>query len=573
MASSEGAGVTTGQPNLHKQDLSKLDVKRLTALSPEVISRQATINIGTIGHVAHGKSTVVKAISGVQTVRFKNELERNITIKLDQLQFDRKGTYITWPKNLKGRKVNLKQAILDCENYEKEMLIPRGVKRKAEVLRKVRPNKNNSTYSKEYEVEKILDQEYDVFTKTPMFHVKWKGYSLEQTTWEPFDHLRHCPLVLNQFLAEKLGSQVLDALCEKLNISGQLSDQNLLERLKILDLSTLPEKLDIQEKLLQLLATPPKERHIHKLEEGKRSILLYQLVLKREVQMKKIKAWEDSINDLDKGEAIITVENTVDLEGPPEDFTYINEYVAKCGIQVRSVPEKGCSCVECGPRLKNCCGVQPYNGFTFKGKDKVNVNPGTAIYECNKKCKCKKNCRNRVVQNGRKVPLCIFRTSNGCGWGVRAMRKIHCGEFVCEYVGELITFEEAEIRGKTYDEEGRTYLFDLDYHTKDNPYTVDAAKMGNVSHFINHSCDPNLGVYAVWINNPDPNLPRLALFALREIERDEEISFDYMINIDPLVPTTPEKPRFLHTPDKNQVIEQGRSICKCDADSCRRYLF
>lgn len=47
-----------------------------------MISRQATINIGTIGHVAHGKSTVVKAISGVQTVRFKNELERNITIKL-----------------------------------------------------------------------------------------------------------------------------------------------------------------------------------------------------------------------------------------------------------------------------------------------------------------------------------------------------------------------------------------------------------------------------------------------------------------------------------------------------------
>jgi len=64
---------------LHLQDVSKL-----TPLSPEVISRQATINIGTIGHVAHGKSTVVKAISGVQTVRFKNELERNITIKLGE---------------------------------------------------------------------------------------------------------------------------------------------------------------------------------------------------------------------------------------------------------------------------------------------------------------------------------------------------------------------------------------------------------------------------------------------------------------------------------------------------------
>jgi translation initiation factor 2 subunit 3 len=60
----------------------EIDPTTLTPLSAEVIHHQATINIGTIGHVAHGKSTVVKAISGVQTVRFKNELERNITIKL-----------------------------------------------------------------------------------------------------------------------------------------------------------------------------------------------------------------------------------------------------------------------------------------------------------------------------------------------------------------------------------------------------------------------------------------------------------------------------------------------------------
>ncbi|OQR74478.1 eukaryotic translation initiation factor 2 subunit 3-like [Tropilaelaps mercedesae] len=71
-----------GQPHLAKQDLATLDISKLNAFTHEVISRQATINIGTIGHVAHGKSTVVKAISGVQTVRFKNELERNITIKL-----------------------------------------------------------------------------------------------------------------------------------------------------------------------------------------------------------------------------------------------------------------------------------------------------------------------------------------------------------------------------------------------------------------------------------------------------------------------------------------------------------
>jgi translation initiation factor 2 subunit 3 len=59
---------------LMEQDLAKLDPAKLNPLSPEVISRQATINIGTIGHVAHGKSTVVKAISGVQTVRARIQL-------------------------------------------------------------------------------------------------------------------------------------------------------------------------------------------------------------------------------------------------------------------------------------------------------------------------------------------------------------------------------------------------------------------------------------------------------------------------------------------------------------------
>jgi len=71
-----------GDDGLAVQDLSTLDVSKLTPLTPEVISRQATMNVGTIGHVAHGKSTVVKGLSGVHTVRFKQEKERNITIKL-----------------------------------------------------------------------------------------------------------------------------------------------------------------------------------------------------------------------------------------------------------------------------------------------------------------------------------------------------------------------------------------------------------------------------------------------------------------------------------------------------------
>ncbi|CRG87990.1 Eukaryotic translation initiation factor 2 subunit gamma [Talaromyces islandicus] len=71
------------RPFLPEQpDPNTVDFSTLSPLSPEIIARQATINIGTIGHVAHGKSTVVKAISEVHTIRFKTEQERNITIKL-----------------------------------------------------------------------------------------------------------------------------------------------------------------------------------------------------------------------------------------------------------------------------------------------------------------------------------------------------------------------------------------------------------------------------------------------------------------------------------------------------------
>ena len=51
----------------------------------------------------------------------------------------------------------------------------------------------------------------------------------------------------------------------------------------------------------------------------------------------------------------------------------------------------------------------------------------------------------------------------------------------------MITNEEAERRGRVYDANGRTYLFDLDYNDGDCPFTVDAGRYGNVSHFVNHS--------------------------------------------------------------------------------------
>jgi len=46
------------------------------------IPRQPECNIGTIGHVDHGKTTLVEAITGVWAARHSEELRRGITIKL-----------------------------------------------------------------------------------------------------------------------------------------------------------------------------------------------------------------------------------------------------------------------------------------------------------------------------------------------------------------------------------------------------------------------------------------------------------------------------------------------------------
>jgi histone-lysine N-methyltransferase SUV39H len=185
---------------------------------------------------------------------------------------------------------------------------------------------------------------------------------------------------------------------------------------------------------------------------------------------------------------------------------------------------------------------------------------------------------------------------------VKTLQAIKKGSFVCEYVGEVIKNEEAEKRGKIYDAEGRTYLFDLDYNdSEQNPFTVDAAVYGNISHFINHSCEPNLAVYAVWINCLEPNLPKLALFATRNIREGEEIAFDYMCqflkgnkksspNSDLLSEsavspyTSPLRARLTlpsseHLenclPESSELVGEvaSKTRCKCGAKKCRKYLF
>ena len=205
--------------------------------------------------------------------------------------------------------------------------------------------------------------------------------------------------------------------------------------------------------------------------------------------------WQHQLNILrnDK-EAVITVENDIDKVTPPFDYKYITENCYGEGVPNPTTTETlcGCSCFalgkKCGPRSGQCCPNLAQSQFAYTMSGRVRVDPGIPIYECNSRCSCPPDCANRVVQHGRKIPLCIFRTPNGRGWGVKTTVPIKVNMFVSEYVGEVITSSEAEKRDKEYQKEGLFYLFDLDFNDLENPaFIIDGTRTGNISHFFNHS--------------------------------------------------------------------------------------
>lgn len=104
----------------------------------------------------------------------------------------------------------------------------------------------------------------------------------------------------------------------------------------------------------------------------------------------------------------------------------------------------------------------------------------------------------------------------------------------------------------------------------ENPYTVDAAFYGNVSHFINHSCDPNLSIFNVWIDCLDPNLPRLCLFANRNISKHEQLTFDYRQRTGY---ESDKEESDQHEDVEVKVQNSMRMECRCGAHNCRKILF
>ncbi|XP_071980981.1 histone-lysine N-methyltransferase EHMT1 isoform X2 [Engystomops pustulosus] len=216
--------------------------------------------------------------------------------------------------------------------------------------------------------------------------------------------------------------------------------------------------------------------------------------------------------------------NGEDAEPCPINYKYVSQNCVTSPLNVdRNITHlQYCVCIDdCSSSNCMCGQLSMRCWYDKSGRllPEFNMVEPPLIFECNHACSCWRNCRNRVVQNGLKVRLQLFRTKN-MGWGVRSLQEIPMGTFVCEYVGELISDSEADVR------EDDTYLFDLD--NKDGEvYCIDARFYGNISRFINHLCEPNLLPVRVFMSHQDLRFPRIAFFSSRQIRAGEQIGFDY----------------------------------------------
>lgn len=128
-------------------------------------------------------------------------------------------------------------------------------------------------------------------------------------------------------------------------------------------------------------------------------------------------------------------------------------------------------------------------------------------------------CKNQQFQQGKIKDVKPIETP-GRGWGLELREPAHEGDFIIEYVGEVLTAKDARRRMEQAMANNEPHVFQLDLG---NDQIIDARHKGNLARFVNHSCDPNCALQKWNVRG----VTRVGIIAKRRIEAGEELSFDY----------------------------------------------
>ena len=110
------------------------------------------------------------------------------------------------------------------------------------------------------------------------------------------------------------------------------------------------------------------------------------------------------------------------------------------------------------------------------------------------------------------------------GWGLKATHDVKAGDFVVEYVGEILDTTMCRERLKKAHETNTSNFYML---TLDAGLVIDASQKSNHARFINHSCAPNCETQK-WTDMRGET--RIGIFAKGDIPAGVEITFDYQLD-------------------------------------------
>ncbi|KAM9788550.1 uncharacterized protein nsd1b [Neosynchiropus ocellatus] len=218
-----------------------------------------------------------------------------------------------------------------------------------------------------------------------------------------------------------------------------------------------------------------------------------------------------------------------DRKPPPYKHIKVNRPIGKVQIitaDLSEIPRCNCKASD-----ENPCGM-----------DSECINR-MLLYECHPQvCPAGERCQNQAFSLRQYSQVEIFRTLSR-GWGLRCVHDIKKGQFVSEYVGEVIDEEEcrARIRHAQENDIGNFYMLTLD---KDR--IIDAGPKGNEARFMNHCCQPNCETQK-WTVSGDT---RVGLFALVDVPAGTELTFNYNL----------------------ECLGNGKTVCKCGASNCSGFL-
>lgn len=141
------------------------------------------------------------------------------------------------------------------------------------------------------------------------------------------------------------------------------------------------------------------------------------------------------------------------------------------------------------------------------------------MIECGARCVVGDRCTNKRFQRHQTSACTIVKTGKK-GFGLMASAPMAAGDFIMEYVGEVLNSAQFEKRASDYSNDKNRHHY---FMALRSDCVIDATIKGNISRFINHSCDPNAETQKWTVNGE----LRIGFFASKAIAAGEEVTFDY----------------------------------------------